>query len=157
MQPADTTAMTLAELLSTQAAIATELQRRGLVRTSTSLAGELAEHLAQRVYGGELPPPTNRAVDLIDAHNRRIQVKARHLPHGVQRHFAFAEGLDFDLAIAIRFDRATWELVYAREFNVEELHPLLSPHADGPRLTTARAARNGKDVTGAFREAYAQL
>lgn len=148
--------LTLTELFELQANIGGEFQRRGVSRTAGSIQGEVGESLALAVYGGMLPPPGARAYDLNDAQGRLVQVKTRTLPAGVTRVFQF-DSLDFDVALCIRFDRDTNALDWAREYDVEELRGLVSPHASGPRLPMGRAKANGRDVTATFRAAYDAL
>ncbi|WP_146067249.1 DUF6998 domain-containing protein [Arthrobacter sp. ZGTC212] len=161
MKIPDISALTLSELLYLQSRIGHEIGRRGVSRTSGSVQGEIGEALALAVYGGVLPPPGTRGHDLTDALGRKIQVKTRTLPRGVQRIFQFnsavVDSTDFDLALCIRFDRETNELDWAREYTKDELLGLLSQHKQGPRLPTGRAQRNGTDVTAKIRMAYEAL
>lgn len=144
-----------AALLAELGTIAVELKQRGLGRTKQVL-GELAERLALEVYGGTLETPNAPNIDLIDSGGRRIQVKARELPAGARRPFQF-ESMDFDVAVCIRFDRATFALDWAREITVEEFVEIHSAHKAGPRLSSVRAAQAGIDVTERFREAWRVL
>ncbi|WP_133830809.1 MULTISPECIES: hypothetical protein [Micrococcaceae] len=152
----DLSALTLSELLQLQSRIGQEIIRRGVSRTSGSIQGEVGEALALAVYGGVLAPPGTKGYDLTDALDRKIQVKTRTLPRGVDRMFQF-DSLDIDLALCIRFDRETNALDWALEFTGEELRNLVSPHARGPRLPMVRARRSGIDVTAKFRSAYEAL
>lgn len=157
----DLSALTLSELLQLQSRIGQEIIRRGVSRTSGSIQGEVGEALALAVYGGVLPLPGTKGYDLIDELGRKIQVKTRTLPKGVNRIFQFApelaDSIDFDVALCIRFERETDALDWAREYTREELMGLLSPHAQGPRLPTGRARRHGTDVTAKFQLAYETL
>lgn len=144
-----------AALLSELTTIATELKRRGLSRTD-NVVGEVGERLAHQVYGGTLEDTNARDIDLVDTSGRRIQVKVRQLPAGVRRPFRFSS-LDFDVAVCIRFDRATFHLDWAREITVEEFAEIYSMHKEGPRLTMPRASHAGRDVTEQFRAAWVIL
>jgi len=144
-----------AELLAELGAIAVDLKQRGLGRTKQVL-GELGERLALEVYGGTLEIPNAPDIDLIDADGRRIQVKARELPAGARRPFQF-KSKDFDVAVCIRFDRATFHLEWAREISIEEFTEIHATHKDGPRLSSVRAAQAGVDVTERFRAAWRAL
>lgn len=145
------------DLLRLDAAVHSELVRRGIMRTGNSVGGELGENLACRVYGGELAPPSTPSFDVVGADGRRIQVKARVLSSGVQRFFSFSD-LDVDLAVCIRFDRDSLDLAWAREFTQAELRELCTPHTSGElRLSTTRAVARGRDVTSAFRIAVQEL
>lgn len=152
----DLEALSLSELFDLHARLQREFGRRGVARTSGAIQGEVGEALALAVYGGTLPPPGTKAYDLIDSQGRLVQVKTRTLPKGDDRIFQF-HTLDFDLALCMRFDRDSNELDWAREFDVEVLRSLVSPHAQGPRLPMGRARANGRDVTAAFRAAYDAL
>lgn len=148
--------LTNAELFELHTQVLQELNIRGVARTANSLQGEVGEALALAVYGGVLPPTGEKSVDVIDSRGRRIQVKTRTLPQGVQRVFQFSD-LDFDMALCIRFDRASSDLVWAREFTPHELGILASTHPRGPRLSTGLASKNGTDVTETFRVAHNSL
>lgn len=152
----DLSALSNAELFDLHARVQREFGTRGISRTSGAIQGEVGEALALAVYGGTLPPPGTKAYDLTDAQGRLVQVKTRTLLPGVTRVFQF-HSLDFDVALCIRFDRATNALDWAREYTVDELRGLVSPHANGPRLPMGRAKDNGRDVTAAFRAAYDTL
>jgi len=152
----DATAMSLQELLASRIAIDSELTARGISRTSGSLAGELAERLALAVYGGELVPPAYSAIDLIAADGRRVQVKARALPAGDQRFFSF-KSLDFDVALCVRFDRASFEVEWAREYTAAEVESSASRQKEDWRLRTGRASATGSDLTEVVRAAYLAL
>lgn len=145
--------LTNAELIDLHAHVLRELTNRGITRTASSLQGEVGEALALAVYGGLLPPPGTQSVDVIDPRGRRIQVKTRTLPQGVQRVFQFSD-LDFDVAICIRFDRSSNDLVWAREYTPHDLQKLTTPHARGPRLPTGIATQSGTDRTASFQAAY---
>ncbi|MFJ2620655.1 DUF6998 domain-containing protein [Glutamicibacter sp. NPDC087344] len=144
------------ELLRLEAHLRAEFLARGLIRTATNLMGEIAETLAQRVYGGKLQPPGTAASDVIDAEGRLIQVKTRVLDLPDSRFFSFST-LKFDLAVCLRFDRASNKLQWAREFNREELRPLLSVGTHGFRLSMQKAMAQGKDVTKDFRDALNRM
>lgn len=156
MTELDLESLTISELLDLHARIQREFGRRKVLRTSTAIQGEVGEALALTVYGGTLPLPGTRAYDLTDGQGRLVQVKTRTLPRGSTRMFQF-DSLDFDLALCIRFDRDTNSLDWAREYDVEELRALVSPHADGPRLPMGRAMLSGRDMTETFRSAYDAL
>jgi hypothetical protein len=141
-----------AALLAELGTITAELKRRGLGRTD-QVVGELGERLALEVYGGVLEPPSAPDIDLVDDAGRRIQVKARELPAGERRMFQFSS-MNFDIAVCIRFDRETFRLDWAREIAVEEFAEIHAAHKAGPRLSGARAARAGIDVTEQFRAAW---
>lgn len=144
-----------AELLAELSALTRELRRRGIARTDNFI-GEIGERLALDVYGGELLRTSARDIDLIDSRARRIQVKARELPAGDLRRYTFSS-LDFDVAICIRFDRATYAIDWAREISAAEVAELSTSYRADFRLSGARARTAGLDVTSSFREAWGKL
>lgn len=152
MSPYDLQRLSVGDLLRLEASVGDELMRRGVSRTASSLGGEVSEHLALQVYGGELSPPSTASFDLVDLNGRRIQVKSRTLPSDDERFFAF-KSLDFDLAVCLRFDRKSNDLEWAREFSPSELQTLGTRHAKGLRLPTRRAYLNGRDASAPFRAA----
>lgn len=156
-QPFDLASMPLPELLALRTAIENEISSRGHSRTSTALMGEIAERIVADAYGGDLVRAGERSVDVVAADSRRIQVKARSLPRGDLRHWAFND-LDFDTAVVIAFDRATSELLWARELSQLEATLLAKPHkTDVWRIRMAAAREAGRDVTEELRSAYSRL
>lgn len=153
----DLPSMPLPELLALRTAIDTEISARGHSRTATALMGEIAERIVADAYRGELVRAGERSVDVVAADSRRIQVKARSLPRGDMRHFAFHD-LEFDTAVVICFDRATSELLWARELSQLEATLLAKPHkTDVWRIRMAAARDAGTDVTERLLDAYARL
>jgi hypothetical protein len=153
----DLTSMSLHELLALRSSIDAEISARGHARTATALVGELAERIVADAYAGELARAGERSFDVVGADGLRIQVKARSLPRGEMRHFAFHD-LDFDAAVVMCFDRTTSELLWARELSREVAAGLAKPHAsDGWRIRMTAAHEAGIDVTETLRTAYVRL
>jgi hypothetical protein len=75
-------AVTVGAVLALQGAVANELIRRGLIRT-TNVVGDWAERLVEIALGGQLEPPSNAAFDLTYPASTegsapiRVQVKSR--------------------------------------------------------------------------------
>lgn len=86
----------------------------------------------------------------------RVQVKARALPRGDQRFFSF-KSLDFDIALCVRFDRATYAVDWAREFTADEIRLLAHEQGAEWRLRTAAAAKAGLDRRSEAVAAYEVL
>jgi hypothetical protein len=152
----------LAELMVRRAAllqelrlIAASLKARGLGRTD-HVIGELAERLALSVYGGALEAVSARDIDLVDRAGRRIQVKARELPPGVTRPYRFSSR-DFDVAVCIRFNRATFAIEWVREISKDEFLEIASPYGSGWQASTERVSRTGENVTSQFCQAWESL
>lgn len=152
----DVTAMSLPELLAASVEVDAELKRRGHVRTSTSVAGELMEAAAVRLYGGELVPSGTKSIDLITADGVGIQVKVRSLPKGDLRHWSFKD-LDFGAAIVVAMDRADLSITWARLLTQEGARALAKPHGDQWRIRMRPARDSGLDITADLRQAYAEL
>lgn len=148
--------MSLPELIATSVAIDAELKRRGHVRTSTSLAGELMEAAAHRLYGGELVQPGTRSIDLITADGAGIQIKVRSLPAGDLRHWTFKD-LDFDAAIVVAMDRANLSISWARLLTNDDARALARSHGDDWRIGMRAARDAGVDITENLRQAYSEL
>jgi len=148
---------TLRDLLALRNAINQEVTSRGYSRTSAPLVGEIAERIVADAYEGKLFRAGERSVDVTAADGRRIQVKARSLPRGDLRHWAFHD-LEFDAAVVTCFDRATSELLWAREISAAEATSLARPHkSDHWRIRMAAARNAGLDVTHDLRAAYSRL
>ena len=156
MSKIDVSALALRELLEASVAISAELRERGYVRTGTSLAGELMEHVVARAYGARLEAPVNAGWDAVDADGTRIQVKTRFLEPGARRPFTF-KNLEFDVAVLVWLDATTFMIDWAREIARDAVEPLLAPHASGYRLSPVRAVANGVDVTQRLRTALDEL
>ncbi len=67
------------ELLSLHAAIAEELRRRNILRSSNNPTGDLAEYLCCRAFGWTQTGNATRDVDAIGADKLRYQIKARRM------------------------------------------------------------------------------
>ncbi|WP_198165824.1 DUF6998 domain-containing protein [Agromyces laixinhei] len=142
------------DLLSQYAEILSELRARGVCRTGNAPLGDYAEYLAQSVYGGELAANSAKSYDLIDAAGRRVQVKARTVspqtsPSSV---FSVFRTFDFDVAVFLVFDQATYELMWAAELGPQEIEAAArwSSHVNGRLLRVRKARELGVDVTARF-------
>ena len=152
----DTSALPLRDLLATSIAISTELRRRGYVRTGTSLAGELMEHVVAAAYDARLEAPVNAGWDAITNDGTRIQVKTRFLEPGSRRPFTF-KTLDFDIAVLVWIDASTFTIDWAREIPRAELEAIVAPHSAGYRLSATRAIAHEADMTRRLRDALDAL
>ena len=148
--------MSLGDLLVLRSGIDEEITSRGHVRTSSSLAGELIERTVAVAYNGRLAPVGTKSVDVITSDDRRLQVKMRSLPKGDLRHWAFKD-FEFDAAIVVAIDRATWMIDWARELSRDEAESIAKPHSQGWRIRMAAARTSGLDVTGKLQTAFQEL
>jgi hypothetical protein len=151
----DLSQVSVPDLLGRYAAILQELQDRGVVRTRNAPLGDYAEYLAAQVYGGTLEPNSVKSYDLLAADGRRVQVKARTVGPGtrVGAVFSVFRSFDFDVAVLITFDSATYALRQAREVPVTDLETAgrHSAHVNGRLIRITAGLRLGVDVTARFR------
>ncbi|HET6288757.1 MAG TPA: hypothetical protein VFG15_18670 [Amycolatopsis sp.] len=142
------------------AAIAQELQDRGVARARNVPLGDYAEYLAAQVYGGTLAGNSVKSYDLLAADGRRVQVKARAVAPDTRPGASFSafRSFDFDIAVLITFDSATYAVRQAREVPVADLETAgrYSAHINGRLLTITAGFQLGRDVTARFRAAGAR-
>ncbi|MCU1416798.1 MAG: hypothetical protein JWP32_972 [Schumannella sp.] len=145
------------ELLAQYAAILVELRNREVVRTRNAPLGDYAEYLAQRAFGGELQPNSEKSYDLLDPSGSRIQVKARTIGEGVHASAKFSafRSFDFDNALFLALDLGTYRIEWARLVARQEVEDVArySPHINGSSLRITKAAKMGEDVTERVRAA----
>lgn len=157
-QPAD---LSVRELLASYVAVLDELRRRNLIRTRNSPLGDLAESLALRAYGGALAPNSEKSYDLLTSDDRRIQVKARTVDATDKRtqNFSALRSWDFDAALFLLFDAATYDLTWARELTCDETQALAraNEHTASSRIIVRDVAAAGKDVTDLVGAAYERI
>ncbi|WP_235213486.1 hypothetical protein [Amycolatopsis sp. MJM2582] len=131
-----------------------ELHDRGVVRTRNAPLGDYAEYLTAQVYGGELAANSGKSYDLLAADGRRVQVKARAVGPNTRASAIFSvfRSFDFEIAVLITFESATYALRWAREVTAGEIKAAVrhDPHVNGHRITISRGARLGLDVTTRF-------
>jgi len=143
------------DLLGRYGAILQELQDRGVVRTRNAPLGDYAEYLAAQVYGGELAANSVKSYDLLAADGRRVQVKARTVGPDTRAGAVFSvfRSFDFDIAVLITFDSATYALRRAREVPAADIEPAgrHSDHVNGRLIRITAGLRLGVDVTSRFR------
>lgn len=148
--------MPLAHLLALRGQIDVELRRRGVIRTGSSVAGELLERMVAEAHGGRLSVAGTRSVDVVLPDGRTVQTKARWLEPGETRRFEFGD-LDFDVAVVALMDRTTFALRWAREIPVDELRGVVRPYQGAWRVPMAAARRAGLDVTTQLQVAFEQI
>ncbi|NLP84171.1 hypothetical protein HF576_09935 [Microbacterium sp. CFH 90308] len=148
------TALSVRELLASYVAVLDELTRRGVIRTRNSPLGDLAETLAERAYGGTLAPNSQKSYDVLTMDNRRIQVKARLVDRLDKRtqNFSAFRSWDFDSAVFLLFDTNTYDLIWARELECDEVQTIgrRVEHTNSSAILIRNVAAAGKDVTVLF-------
>jgi hypothetical protein len=155
----DVSGASIPDLLGRYAAILQELRDRGVVRTRNAPLGDYAEYLAARVYAGELAANSVKSYDLLAKDGRRVQVKARTVSPdtGAGAIFSVFRSFDFDIAVLVTFDSATYALRWAREVTAAKIETASrhSAHVNGHRIAITAGARLGVDVTPRFRAVMA--
>lgn len=154
MDPESLQTESVPDLLGHYAAILRELRRRGVVRTGNAPLGDYAEHLAAQVYRGELVANSVKSYDLQAADGRRVQVKARIVGPGTKPGAIFSvfRSFDFDIAVLLAFDSATYDVLWAREVPTADIEAATrySSHVNGHRIRITVGAQLGTDVTSQF-------
>lgn len=142
--------MSTRRLLRLYAEILTELGTRQVLRSRNAPAGDLAEILVARAYGGELADPSTKSWDVL-ADGRRLQVKCR-VAHGRGRTQLFSpfRSWDFDACVFVIFDGFSYDVLRASEVGAEQVRAACreSVWVRGHRVTVAKVdSLNGRDVT----------
>ena len=106
-KPSDLAGMPVSELLSSYAAILTELKDRAIIRTGNSPVGDYGEHLFQQAFRWKLEPNNSSGFDARCSTGLRYQIKARRLSHpSASRQLSALRRLDernFDFLAAVIF------------------------------------------------------
>ncbi|KRE21934.1 hypothetical protein ASG80_12465 [Agromyces sp. Soil535] len=136
--------MSVGALLSAYAGILRELVQRGVIRTSSAPAGDLAETLAAKTYDGALAPNSEKSWDIRAFDGRLIQVKSRVLASMSRTkpvQFSVFRSWDFDAAIFVVFDAETYEVLAAIELPMQSVREKAGDVAwvGGSRLTGSLA------------------
>ncbi|PYY32249.1 DUF6998 domain-containing protein [Curtobacterium sp. MCBD17_030] len=158
--PFDAASMSVRELLASYVAILDELETRHIIRTRNSPLGDLAETLAQRMYGGTLQKNSGKSFDLLTEDGQRVQVKARAvIPGKPAGAFSALRTWDFELGLFILLDAATYDILWARELTPESAEPLgyKYGYTNSTTIAVRRVATVGRDVTDALTAAYDRI
>ncbi len=159
----DLTSLSVAELLRLYASTLDQLLERGVVRTRNAPAGDLAERLAAIVYGGALAPNSHKSADVLLDDGRTVQVKSRVVgTESKGGNYSFIRSWDFDLAVFVLFDVATYGVIQAIEVSSDEARAAssFSNHVGADRLRLSEnllAMSTARDLTGDFAAALANL
>lgn len=156
----DPTKLTVRQLLDVYVGVLNELLRRGITRTRNAPLGDLMEHVAAKAYGGAVEANSKKSFDLIDDLGRRIQVKARAIELGKPpQTFSAFRSWEFEAAVFVVVDAATYEVMWARELSTEEAESLGRrrelTNSDSIGINAVKPL--GTDVTDKIRTAYAEL
>lgn len=165
LDPADVAAAPTRTLLRLYAATLTELLRRKVVRTRNAPAGDLAELLVARAYGGTLAPNSEKSWDVRAADERLLQVKCRVVserPTNGQLGLSPFRSFDFTAVVIVLFAEETYDVVRAVELPVSAVREAarLVRHVNGHRLhatPTLLARPDAVDVTTRLQAALESL
>lgn len=158
----DLTSLTTAALLTMSRQVLEELRRRTVLRTANAPAGDYAEYLVRKAYGGQLAPNSEKSWDLLSSDGRKIQVKCRVLSRkrGTMFFSPFRSFL-FDTAVFVLLSAEDLSVVSAVELPVSavEANSVYREHVNGHVTKTSIAPRaaalGGLDVTARLRRAAA--
>lgn len=147
-------------LLRLYGAVLDELLRRGVVRSRNAPAGDFAEYLANKVYGGELAPASGKSWDVRAQDGRLVQVKCRVVrPKQSGGNYSFLRSWEFDVCVFVKLNSVDYAVVSAVEVpraGVESL-ARVSAHVNGSRVRLADdllKVRGAVDRTTDFRRAF---
>lgn len=99
------TRMSTPDLLAGYARTLELLRERGVLRTANAPAGDYAEWLVWKAFGGRIEPNSTKSHDITDAVGRRLQVKARLVstpPTPGQLQTSVFRSWDFDFAVLVQ-------------------------------------------------------
>lgn len=105
-----------AQLLAGYARTLEALRSRGVLRTANAPAGDYAEWLVWRAFGGRIDPNSTKSHDVTDADGRRLQVKARLVsakPTPGQLQTSVFRSWNFDLAVLVQLHERDYTVVRA--------------------------------------------
>lgn len=152
-------------LLRLYASTLTELLRRKVIRTRNAPAGDLAELLVARAYGGDLAQNSEKSWDVRSGDDRLLQVKCRVVserPQHGQLGLSPFRSFDFDAVVIVLLGEQTYDVVQATELPVAAVkeNSRHVRHVNGFRLhaTPAILAHpSAVDVTDRLRAALDSL
>lgn len=157
-------ALTIREMLGLSRGVLLELQRRQVVRTDNAPLGDVAEYLVHAAFGGSLVPNSGKSYDLIDADDRKIQVKARTILHGKPGTQVFSpfRTFDFDATVFLVFDRNSMDLLRAVEVEAEKVRgeATYRSYVNGYIVRVSKVVRDegfGNDVKNRIGPAYESM
>lgn len=121
--------MSTQKLLTTYAAILSELRRRGTIRTLNAPAGDIAEVLVAKAYGGVLAPNSEKSWDVRADNGRLLQVKCRVVAASATSkpvQFSVFRSWGFDAAVFVVLSADTYDVLGAYEVPSETVRDAAS-------------------------------
>ena len=151
-------------LLQTYSQILTELFRREVVRSRNAPAGDLAEYLVARAYGGELAPRSEKSWDVRGPDGRLLQVKCRVVAKGGvgSQVYSVFRSWDFVSCVFVILDADSYEVESAIEVPATSVQAVAryTSHVSGYRIpvrTNLLALPGAADVTDRLRAEFDRL
>jgi hypothetical protein len=145
------------------ARIVTELKSRGVTRLRNAPAGDVAEYLVARAFGGELAAPSVKTRD-VQTGDRKLQVKCRLVDPDSKRYESFSpfRSWAFDACVFIALDCYTYDVVRAVEIPMATVKGIARETAwvKGHRVSVSQLAGQlvgARDVTELIRDALDDL
>lgn len=108
--------LSTSDLLAGYARTLAILRARGVLRTANAPAGDYAEWLVWRAFGGTIEPNSTKSHDVTDAVGRRLQVKARLVspkPTPGQLQTSVFRSWSFDFAVLVQLAERDYTVVRA--------------------------------------------
>ena len=160
----DVTDLSAGALLGRYAEVMGELFDRGIVRTRNAPAGDLAELLVARAFGGTLAPNPTRGWHVALPDGRHLLVKCRviHPGHRTGGAYSAIRSWGFDACVFVQLDAATYGVRAAVEVPVAVVREISHQQdwADSGRVRVGEdlaALRDAVDRTADLRAALAAL
>lgn len=141
----DLTSASVAQLLALNRGTLHELARREVIRTLNAPAGDWAELLVARAYGGTLAPNSEKSFDVTTPDGRRLQVKARVLESASKvgsKILSAIRSWDFDACVIVLFSTTNLGVLAAAEVDSD----VLRASATFRKHTNSWAVRPGPSV-----------
>ena len=136
--------LSVQQLLTLNRQLLNELKCRGIVRTGNAPAGDWAELLVAKAFGGELAPNSEKSYDVLTPDNQRLQVKARMLDPAKagSNTLSAIRTWDFDQLVVVLFHPDTFTVSSASSIPTTSAQP----HAKHSAHTNAWILRPTPDL-----------
>lgn len=105
--------LTVAELFADYTATIRELRRRRVIRTQNAPAGDYAEYLVQRAFGGTIAPNSQKSWDVLAANGDRLQVKCRVVSDPIkpsERQLGILRSFEFDAVMVVHLSATDYSV-----------------------------------------------
>lgn len=154
----------VAALFAQYRAVLAELKRRGVVRTDNNPAGDYAEYLVARAFGGQLADNSEKDWDVRSTAGEHLQVKCRVVSDPIrpgQTQLSPFRSFDFDQAVIVLLSDVDYTVRRAAKIPAEVVkeaakrNDWVNGHVVHARDELLRHAE-AEDVTDALRHAQTE-